>query len=336
MKTMRERNQVMVALVGTAIIAGLVLLATNLGRVPLLHRSETYHAQFADANGLKAGDDVRVQGISVGSVRSVKVHGAHVRVDFTVKSGLALGDRSAASIEMATVLGNVFLQVESSGSGRLHSGDTIPLARTRVPFTVIDALGDAGSFAGRTDLPTLRRSLKALAAGVSGISRADADAALRGLADVASTVSAKQQQISQILDAANTVIDTLNRNSRPLVSLLVQADQFLALLNERQQAVAQLLRDTSRLGSELSRLITGNQEQLTPLLANLDTVTRVLARQKTQLQRAVAVLGQFSVNITDATGSGPWIDLLSPTVLVPDNVIAGCGPHPNTSAGPCR
>lgn len=335
MKPMRERNQVTVAVVGTALVAALVLLTMNLGKMPFLHPKTTYHAQFANADGLKAGDDVRVEGVSVGSVEAVRVEGDHVRVDFTVRAGLALGLQSRASIEMATVLGNLFLQVESAGPGRLHAGGTIPIGRTTVPYTVIDALGQVGGFGNGTDLPRLRESLQTLAGTVSGISAKDAKAALDGLGSVASTVGAQQRQIADLLHAADTVVTTLNQHSQPLVELLVQGDQFLKLLEQRRQVVSQLLRDTARLGSELSRLITTNQGQLAPLLANLDAVGGVLAKEKAQLQRAIDVFGQFSVNITNATGTGPWIDLLSPTVLVPDSVIASCGQHPATANGPC-
>src|SRR4051794_27976900 len=151
-KPMRERNQFLVAIVGTAIIGALVLLSMNLGRLPFLNPKTTYHAQFADADGLTSGADVRVLGISVGSVSSVKVERDHVAVAFTVKDGVHLGDQSHASIEVATVLGQLYLQVESAGSGRLRSSDVIPVQRTSVPYTLIGALDAFGNFAGQTDL----------------------------------------------------------------------------------------------------------------------------------------------------------------------------------------
>ncbi len=75
--------------------------------------------------------------------------------------------------------------------------------------------------------------------------------------------------------------------------------------------------------------------QLTALLRNLDAVTGVLVKEKGQLQQAISSLGQFGVNITNVTGSGPWLDLLTPTVVVPDNQIAGCGANPAAAKKPC-
>ena len=333
---LRERNQFLVAVVGTALAAVVVLAAMNLGRLPLLNRTDTYHAQFASADGLRTGDDVRVEGMSVGKVTAVKVEGDHVRVDFTVRSGLKLGNASHASIEVATVLGDLFMQVESGGSGTLAAGGTIPVSRTTVPYTLITAFDQLGEFTDQTDLPALRTSLKTLAATLQGISPGDARAALQGLADVSQTLASKQQEISQILTAAAGIVDTLNANSGALVQVLTQSDAFLALLQQRQKVIDQLLQHTATLGEQLRRLMAKNAAQLQPLLANLKTVSDVLVQDKQQLQQAVVNLGDFSVNVANATGSGPWLDLLSPVAVTPDNVIVGCGPQPDAKSGPCQ
>jgi phospholipid/cholesterol/gamma-HCH transport system substrate-binding protein len=333
---MRERNQVVVAIWGTILVAAVILVAVNLSKLPFVNPTKDYAADFANADGLKSGDDVRVEGISVGSVDSVTVQGDHVHVSFSVRSGIKLGGRSSASIEVATVLGNLFMQLESGGSGNLAEGATIPLSRTVVPYSLLGALNAFGRFSQRTDISTLQRSLHTLASTISGIAPKDAKAALRGLADVSSTLARKQQQVGQVLAASDSIIKTLNQNSGALVGLLVQGDEFLKLVQQRQAVVDQLLRDTARLGAQLRALIRRNGAQLDTLLSGLDTVTGLLAKEKQQLQDAVVYLGQFGVNIANATGAGPWLDLLTPTVVVPDNQIRGCGTNPaGTKKKPC-
>lgn len=335
MKPMRERNQAVVAVWGTILVAAVILVSVNLSKLPFINPTHDYHADFANADGLKSGDDVRIEGISVGSVDSVKVQGNHVHVSFSVKSGLELGSQTNASIEVATVLGNLFMQLESSGPGTLPEGATIPVSRTEVPYSLLGALNAFGRFSERTDIPTLQRSLNTLASTISGIAPKDAKAALRGLADISSTLARKQQQVAQVLAASDSIIATLNKNSGALVGLLVQGDEFLKLVQQRQAIVNQLLRDTAQLGTQLRVLIQRNGAQLDTLLSGLDTVTGLLAKEKQQLQNAVVYLGQFGVNITNATGAGPWLDLLTPTVVVPDNQIRGCGTDPGSKKKPC-
>jgi phospholipid/cholesterol/gamma-HCH transport system substrate-binding protein len=335
LKPLRERNQVAVAIWGTLLVAAIVLLSVNLGNLPFVNSTDTYYANFASADGLKGGDDVRVEGISVGKVESVRVQDDHVHVGFSVKSGVHLGGASRASIEVATVLGNLFMQVESAGPGSLHPGTTIPVSRTVVPFSLLEALNAFGEFSEKTDIPTLQKSLQTLATTISGIAPTDVKAALRGLADVSRTLASKQDQVSQILQAADAIVNTLNKNSGAVVGLLVQGDEFLRLVEQRHELIGQLLRDTARLGTQLKSLIDRNGGQLTSLLANLDTVTATLAKEKRQLQNAIVYLGQFGENITNVTGAGPWLDLLTPTAVIPDNQIKGCGTNPASKKKPC-
>jgi ABC-type transporter Mla subunit MlaD len=89
-----------------------------------------------------------------------------------------------------------------------------------------------------------------------------------------------------------------------------------------------LLHDTARLGAQLRLLLGHNGAQLGTLFHSLDTVTALLANEKQQLQNAVVYLGQFGVNIANATGAGPWLDLLTTSAVVPDNQIQGCGKTP--------
>jgi phospholipid/cholesterol/gamma-HCH transport system substrate-binding protein len=336
MKPLRERNQVLVAVWGTVFADAVVLVSINLSSLPFVNPTTTYYADFANADGLTSGDDVRIEGITVGSVGSVKVQGDHVHVSFDVKSDIELGGQSRATIEVATVLGNLFMQVESAGPGRLAGGATIPQSRTVVPYSLLGALNAFGEFSQQTNIPTLQRSLRTLARSIAGISPDDARAALDGLAKVSGTLAAKQQQVSDVLSAAKSIVQTLNQNSGALVGLLVQGQEFLHLVVQRHALVDQLLRDTARLGNELRALMQRNRAQLNTFLASIDTVSKLLVREKQQLQRSIVYLGQFGTNITNVTGAGPWLDLLTPSVVVPDNQLAGCGTDPAAGRKPCN
>jgi phospholipid/cholesterol/gamma-HCH transport system substrate-binding protein len=326
---------VSVAIWGTLFAAAVILVSINLGNLPFVNSTTTYYADFANADGLASGDDVRVEGITVGSVNSVSVQGDHVHVSFDIKSDIDLGGQSRATIEVATVLGNLFMQVESAGPGHLAGGATIPESRTVVPYSLLGALNAFGEFSQKTNIPTLQRSLRTLASTIAGIAPGDARAALDGLAKVSGTLAAKQRQVSDVLSAAQSIVQTLNKNSGALVGLLVQGQEFLHLVVQRHALVDQLLRDTARLGNQLRALMQHNREQLNSFLSSIDTVSGLLVREKQQLQRSIVYLGQFGVNITNVTGSGPWLDLLTPSVVVPDNQVVGCGTDPAADKKPC-
>ena len=332
-RPLHERDQAVVAVVGTVLIALVVLLAMNLSKFPFLHPTTRYHAEFASADGIKSGDDVRIAGITVGSVSSVKVSGDHIDVTFHINKGLHLGAASSASIEIATVLGQEFLQVKSVGPGTLQGGGTIPLSRTTVPYTLLDALGKFGQTEAATNLPQLRTALDQLAVTLGGGAPKDVTATLDGLAKLTSAFASRQNELATLLTTARQVTDTLNAHASDFVGLITDSDTFLQLLEQRRDAIAALLADTATLGAQVDSLIRRDGANLTPLLDNLQTITGVLARDKSQLAQAVQSLGDFSKNIANATGSGPWLDLLTPVLFNPDNVIKACGTHPTPGCG---
>jgi phospholipid/cholesterol/gamma-HCH transport system substrate-binding protein len=333
MKGLRERDQAVVAIVGTLVGALIVVLSMNLNRLPFLQSNSSYRAEFVNSGGLTKGAAVRVAGMSVGSVSSVRVIGDHVEVRFTVRRGLKLGSQSGASVEIATVLGELFMQVESAGPGTLAPGSAIPVARTTVPYTLLDAFDALGHNAAATNLPQLRTSLDQLAATLNATSPADVTATLTGLTRMAQAVASRQGEISQLLVDAQQVAKTLATNGAALVNLMSDADTFVQMLNARHDVINRLLADTATLGVELDALIAHDGAQLTPLLNNLKTVSGVLAADRTDIEKSIKTLGQFSTNITNVTGSGPWVDIMLPALLEPDNVIAACGVHPKPGCG---
>ncbi|HET8767306.1 MAG TPA: MlaD family protein, partial [Pedococcus sp.] len=80
----RERNPVPIGAAGLTVIAVLLVLAFNIGNLPLLGGGRHYSAAFSEAGGLLKGDDVRIAGVKVGKVESVDLAGDHVVVDFKV------------------------------------------------------------------------------------------------------------------------------------------------------------------------------------------------------------------------------------------------------------
>ena len=59
----RERNPVPIALIGFAVIILALVLAMNLGNLPFVNGGTTHTATFAEAAGLKSGEEVRIAGV---------------------------------------------------------------------------------------------------------------------------------------------------------------------------------------------------------------------------------------------------------------------------------
>src|ERR1700749_2633594 len=156
-KPLAERNRTTVGLVGIGIVVALVAAVFSYEKIPFLTGKSGYSAYFTEAGGIKPDSDVRVSGLSVGRVSSVKLDGMKVLVEFTVDDDVALGDRTEASIKTETVLGTKMLEVTPRGDGKLSG--TIPIERTHAPYDLPDALGDLSTTINRLDTANLSKAL---------------------------------------------------------------------------------------------------------------------------------------------------------------------------------
>lgn len=110
-------------LVGLFVIAGVLAvtyLAVQIGGARFFgNETYTIEARFTNVGGLKVGSDVRVAGVSVGRVRSVRLdpetYAAYVAID--VPRQIELDDDTIASIRTTGLIGDKFVALLPGGSG---------------------------------------------------------------------------------------------------------------------------------------------------------------------------------------------------------------------------
>ncbi|MEU4313014.1 MCE family protein [Nocardia sp. NPDC024068] len=117
-----------------------LVLALVIGAIerPVDGDTETHHALFTDANGLKTGDDVRMFGVQVGKVEAVALDGDKAKVRLTTTTGTPVYDNSVLAIRYQNLTGQryVDLQQQPNPGVRLDDGATVPLAQTIPSFDV--------------------------------------------------------------------------------------------------------------------------------------------------------------------------------------------------------
>lgn len=102
----------------------------------------TFHANFSNAARLKAGQDVRIAGVPVGSVQAVSLNPDNTAdVAFDVNDRYQLYTSTRAAIRYENLVGDRYLEI-TSGPGELRklpAGATIPQENTD-PALDLDAL----------------------------------------------------------------------------------------------------------------------------------------------------------------------------------------------------
>ena len=322
----RDRNPVVIGAISLGVILTLVLLAFNTASLPLIGGGTVYRAQFTEAAGLKPDDPVRVAGVKVGQVESLQLEDGAVTVEFRVRDAF-VGDRSEAAIKIETVLGAKYVALVPRGETALDPDDRIPVERTAAPYDVVEAFSQLSSTVGDIDTEQLATSFEVLAETLSDTPD-EVRTSLDGLARLSETIASRDAQLQQLLSATRDVTQVLADRNGEFTRLIVDSNTLLTEVQERRELIDSILTSTQTLSQQLAGLVQDNREALTPALAQLSTVTDILARNRQQLGATVQELAPFVRVFTNTLGNGRWFDSFVDN-LVPGVLTAAlCGGSP--------
>lgn len=118
----------------SAMCAVIVLTAL---RNPVSGPVARYSATFSDVSGLFVGDDVRIAGVQVGKVQTIRLDGRRATVDFTVRTDRTLYQETDAAVRYQNLLGQRYVElIQPAGGQQLTSGAEIPVGHTIPSFDV--------------------------------------------------------------------------------------------------------------------------------------------------------------------------------------------------------
>ena len=302
-KPLAERNRMAVGAVGTLILVALIIAVFSYDKIPFIKGTTDYSAYFSEAGGIKPDSDVRVSGLSVGRVSGIHLDGNKVLVDFTVRDGVELGDRTEAAIKTETVLGTKFLEITPRGDGTLTG--TIPLERTKSPYDLPDALGDLTTTISALDTTQLSTALSTLADAFKD-TPPELKIALDGVARFSDTLNNRDDKLRNLLANANKVTAVLAKRSDQIASLVANADALLTELLSQRDSVDALMNNLTAVSHQISGLVSDNRTQLKPAVDKLNGVLSILDNRKQELQRTLYLLRRYAMSFGEVLGSGPF------------------------------
>jgi phospholipid/cholesterol/gamma-HCH transport system substrate-binding protein len=306
LRPIRERNPVIVAVVGLVIMLALGSAAYAADDLPVIGGGTTYTADFTESAGLNPGDEVRVAGVKVGKVTGVKLDRGHVMVAFRVKDTW-IGDRSTASIMIKTLLGDKYLAVDPLGAARQSSGARIPASRTTSPYDVTEAFNGLAQTFGQLDTERLGQSLEAISEAFRN-TPPNVRKSVEGLSALSRTISSRDAQLARLLAGTRKITGTLASQNAEFEALLRDGNLLLGELERRRDAIHALLVGTGKLSRELIGLVNDNERQIQPTLRALDQVTSTLKDNQSSLDRALRVVGPYYRLLGNTVGNGRWLD----------------------------
>ncbi|MHA7662519.1 MCE family protein [Mycolicibacterium sp. HS_4_1] len=303
MKSLSERNPVMVGIAGVAITATLVVGALQYKELPFIDRGEQYSAYFAEASGLRTGAAVQVSGFRVGEVTSVRLDGPRVLIDFKIKSEVHLGRQTEVQIRTKSLLGAKVLEVLPRGEGTLSA--TIPLDRTRSAYQLPDALGDLAGTVNALNTDKLNTALSTLSTTFKD-TPANLRRALAGVSRFSKTLNERDASLRSLLENANKATGVLAQRSDQIVNLIADTNALLAQLRTQSDALEHSAGNLSALAQQLSGFIADNRQQLKPALDKLNDVLTLVDDHKQGIKKSLHLLTGYLMSLGESVGSGPF------------------------------
>ena len=311
MKSFRDRNPYMVAV--ASIGAMFLILLSTLAIKPITSRGNfPISAEFSDAAGVSGGAPVRVAGVQVGKVTSVQADRQHglVVVRMSINHGVRLGPSTRAEVALATLLGAKYVRL--SGEVKepvLKKNAVIPNDRTATPYDIFEIAKESTHRIEETHNDELNTLIKQLATITTGKEQSIQDL-IHGIGKVADAIGQRDAQLSDLIDRADTISNTLATKDQALATLLDQSDGLLKVLSKRHDEVATGIHQASIALGQLAGVVSTHKADLDSILDTLHPTIDILDRHQTDLDRALAWIGEGSYGLALGSSHGAWGDVL--------------------------
>jgi virulence factor Mce-like protein len=246
----------------------------------------THHitAYFSRTIGLYNGNDVRLLGVRVGKIDSIKVKGPVVEVKLTVSGKYKLPADVGAVIVPPSVVSDRFIQLTPAytGGAELPTHAVLNTDRTQVPLEFDEIF---------KNLDQLNRAL--------GPGGANANGALSRLVDVsAANLDGNGAELNGALKQFSAMISTLAGSRTDLFSTVKQLQQFTTMLAQNDGGVRAVNANLARVGGQLA----GERQDLGAALSNLAQALQLVSsfvadnrnRLTSDIHKAAAVTNVLS------------------------------------------
>ena len=134
-------TQLIVGIFAILGIIALAILSLSLGKLTLLPKpGYTLYASFDNISGLKAGDQIQLDGVQIGKVVEIGLKDMRARVAMRVDDGVQIDADAIAAVKTSGIIGDKYVSIALGPSDRsLRDGDTI--RQTQSAFVLEDAIG---------------------------------------------------------------------------------------------------------------------------------------------------------------------------------------------------
>jgi phospholipid/cholesterol/gamma-HCH transport system substrate-binding protein len=249
-------------------------------------------AVFKDASPLRPGNLVKVYGVEVGTVSSVRLVGGDAQVDMDVqRSLLPLHSDATAQIRPISLIGEGFVQLDvgSAAAPAINGPMVIPASRTSRAVgldDVFNTLDDPTSAALASLVATLGEGVQGQGGNVA-TALAELKPVLTQVDGLSQILNEQNGALTQVVTAGQHTASALaDNNGQTLDQLVGTAEQTLAAVAANRQAVDDTL-------TRLPATLAAARQTLAQLAGVADATTPSLAALRPLTDKLTDVSGEL-------------------------------------------
>jgi phospholipid/cholesterol/gamma-HCH transport system substrate-binding protein len=293
---------------------------------PVYHVSGTFSAA---GQGLLSGSDVKIHGVNIGKVSTIKLVGGRASIRLTIDKAEKIPVNAQALIRPKTLFGEKFVDIdpgaEEATGPFLADGGTIK--NTQGGFEFERVLSDAYPILKSFKPEELGTIISTLARGGEGTG-ANVNHSFQNLATIATAQANNVKETQQFIDDLAALSATLANEADATAQGIHDAHVALPVLNARADKFTQALSSLSRLSGDLADVLENNKPLLHKLPTEGGKPLAVIDAQVNQLPKVVVGLRQFFQTLAE---SGTGIPYGSGTVAKIKIILGGNSCQPAIS-----
>lgn len=294
--------------------------------------------EMETAANLVPNSEVKVDDVTVGTVRSIRLDGWNVKVEISVENHVRLTTEVRARIAQKSLLGAEYLELEmpeKSTRSRLRDGDTVPLEQTgRYPETeeVLSALSTVLNGGGLSNVGVIVEELNHIVD-----KRSSARQLITDLGSLMAGLRRQRDDIATSIESIDRLARGLRRESATIGTAVDRLAPGIAVLTRRQQDLTAALAAVDRLSRVGTRVIDSAAEDLTRDVKDLRTIAAALEKSGQALTGSLDLVGTilFPVSAVGNVVKGDYLSVavtldVSVPTLMRDLIPSGIGQHATT------
>ncbi|MCD2261202.1 MCE family protein [Dietzia aurantiaca] len=290
----------LILVVVVAIVAVTYLSVSRMGRT-------TITATFPSAVGISQGTDVRILGVTVGSVDKVVPMGETVEVELHVRRGVEVpADAKAVQVTPSVIPDrNIQLVPAYAGGPTMESGAHIPLDRTATPVEVdklyasVQELTEALGPDGANKDGSLDRFL-ATSADTLGGNGAALGRSIDELSTAATTLADSSQDISDTVVNLQSFVTMLAENDAQVRNFNTQMATFNSTVAGQREDLQGALAELSYALADVARLVRDNQDVIRSNADRLASLSQITADQRGDIEEILKTAPLALANLINA------------------------------------